>query len=189
MKAIKNAKLDFKATIDRVAEASKWKEETIEDWSSRGEAACTNLIEKAVEVLKEAEAREEAEARVRIMESQCEELAGLAEQARKQVAAEAEAEVLEELEEEIVQRKELVGDLGRALRETISEELKDRMEEAMKESVVMATKGRRYVDHVKTRLDFGSKDSESSSSKAAPGDGRPHRRSWGGVRGGGRVGG
>jgi hypothetical protein len=53
--------------------------------------------------------------------------------------------------------------------ETIPEELKDRMEEVMKESVVMATKGRRYVDHVKTRLDFGSKDSESSSSKAAAG--------------------
>jgi hypothetical protein len=33
----------------------------------------------------------------------------------------------------------------------------------------MATKGRRYVDHVKTRLDFGSKDSESSSYKAAAG--------------------
>ncbi len=39
----------------------------------------------------------------------------------------------------------------------------------MKESVVMATKGRRYVDYVKTRLDFGSKDSESSSYKAATG--------------------
>jgi hypothetical protein len=33
----------------------------------------------------------------------------------------------------------------------------------------MATKGRRYVDHVKTCLDFGSKDSESSSSKVAAG--------------------
>ncbi len=55
------------------------------------------------------------------------------------------------------------------MRETIPEELKDRMEEAMKESVVMATKGRQYVDHVKTRLDFGSKDSELSSSKAAAG--------------------
>ncbi len=55
------------------------------------------------------------------------------------------------------------------MKETIPEELKDRMEEAMKESVVMATKGRRYVDHVKTRLDFGSKDSESSSYKAAAG--------------------
>ncbi len=33
----------------------------------------------------------------------------------------------------------------------------------------MATKSRQYVDHMKTRLDFGSKDSESSSSKAAAG--------------------
>ncbi len=146
MKAMENAKLDFKATIDRVAEASKWKEETIKDWTNRGQLACAGLIEKAEEVLKEAETREEAEAKIRIMEGQCEELAGLAAQAGKQVPAEAEVEVLEELEEEIDQRKELVGNLGRALRETIPEELKDRMEEAVKESVVMATKGRRYVD-------------------------------------------
>ncbi len=169
MKEMENAKLDFKTTIDRVAEASKWKEGVVEDWTNRGELACADLIEKAEEVLKEAEAREEAEAKVRIMEGQCEELVGLAAQAGKQVPAEAEVEVLEELEEEIDQRKELVGDLGRAFRETIPEELKDRMEEAMKESVMMATKGRRYVDHVKTHLDFGSKDSESSSSKAATG--------------------
>jgi hypothetical protein len=125
-------------------------------------------MEKAEKVLKEAEAREAAEAKVRIMEGQCEELAGLAAQAGKQVPAEAEVEVLEELEEEIDQRKEMVGDLGRALRETIPEELEDRMEEAVKESVMIATKGRRYVDHVRTRLDF-SKDSESGSSKAATG--------------------
>jgi hypothetical protein len=103
------------------------------------------------------------------MESQCEELAGLAVQAGKQVPAEAEGEVLEDLEEEIDQRKEMVGDLGRALKETVPEELKDRVEEAMKESVVMATRGRQYVDHVKTRLEFGSKDSESGSYKGATG--------------------
>ncbi len=120
--------------------------------------------------MKEPEAREEAEAKIWIMESQCEELAGLAEQAGNQIPAEAEVEALEE---EIGQRKEMVGDLGRALKETVPEELKDRVEEAIKESVVMAKKGRRYVDHVKTRLEFGSKDSESSSYKgtagAAPG--------------------
>jgi hypothetical protein len=66
------------------------------------------------------------------------------------------------------QREEMVGDLGRALRGTVPEGLKDREEEAMKESVAIATRGRRYVDHVKTRLDF-SKDSESGSSKAAVG--------------------
>ncbi len=43
------------------------------------------------------------------------------------------------------------------------------MEEAIQESVVIAKKGRRYVDHVKTRLEFGSKDSELSSYKGATG--------------------
>jgi hypothetical protein len=102
------------------------------------------------------------------METQCEELVSLAVQAGKQVPAEAEVEVLEELEEEMDQREGMVGDLGRALRETVPEDLKDRVEEAMKESAAIAAKGRRYVDHVKTRLDF-SKDSESGSSKAAMG--------------------
>jgi hypothetical protein len=116
--ATENAKSDFKATIDRIAEASRWKRGTIEDWLSRGELVCADLMEKAEEVMKKAEAREEAEARIRIMESQCEMLAELAEQARKQVPAEAEAELLIDLEEEIGQRKEMVGDLGRALKET-----------------------------------------------------------------------
>jgi hypothetical protein len=117
MKAMENAKLDFKATIDRIAEESKWKKEMIEDWTSRGELVCDKLVEKAEGVLQEAEAREEAEAKVRIMEGQCEELAVLAAQAGKQVPAEAEVEVLEDLEEEIDQRKEVVGDLGRVYRE------------------------------------------------------------------------
>ncbi len=118
--------------------------------------------------MKEAEEKEEAEAKIRIMESQCEELAGLAAQAGKQIPAETEVEVLEELEEEMDQREEMVGDLVRALRGTVPEGLKDRVEEAIKESVAIAIRGRRYVDHVKTRLDF-SKDSESGSSKAAVG--------------------
>jgi hypothetical protein len=46
------------------------------------------------------------------MESQCKMLAELAEQAGKQVPAEAETELLIDLEEEIGQRKETVGDLG-----------------------------------------------------------------------------
>jgi hypothetical protein len=71
-KAMENAKSDFKATLDRAVEASRWKKETIDDWLSRGELAYGKLLEKAEEVLKEAEAREEAEAKLRIMESQCE---------------------------------------------------------------------------------------------------------------------
>ncbi len=165
--AIENAKSDFKATIDRIAEASRWKRGTTEDWLSRGEVVCVGLMEEAEEVLKKAEAREEAEARIRIMESQCEELAELAEQAGNQIPAEAEAELMTDLEEEIGQRKETVGDLGRALKEIVLEELKDRVEEAIQESIVIAKRGRRYADHVKTRLEFASKDSESGSYKGA----------------------
>ncbi len=89
-------------------------------------------------------------------------------QAGKQVPAEAEAEILEELEEEMDHREGMVEALGQALKDAVPEGLKDRVEEAMKESVAVAAKGRRYVDHVRARLDF-SKDSESSGSKAAAG--------------------
>ncbi len=169
--ATENAKADFKATIDRIAEASRWKRGVTEDWHSRGEVICTGLMEEAEEVLKKAVAREEAEARLQIMESQCEELAELAEQAGKQVPAEAETELLTDLEEEIGQRKETVGDLGRVLKETAPAELKDRVEQAIQDSVMMAQKGRRYVDHVKAQLEFISKDSESGSYKGATGEG------------------
>ncbi len=39
IKAMENAKLDFKTTIDQVAEASKWKEGTVEDWINKGKLA------------------------------------------------------------------------------------------------------------------------------------------------------
>ncbi len=176
--ATENAKSDFKATIDRIAVASRWKKGTIEDWLSRGELVCADLLEKAEEVMKKAEevmkkaeAREEAEARIRIMESQCEMLAELAKQAGKQDPAEAETELLIDLEEEKGQRKETVGDLGRALKETVPEELMGRVEQAIQDSVVMAQRGRQYVNHVKNRLEFASKDSESGSYKCATGGG------------------
>jgi hypothetical protein len=89
-------------------------------------------------------------------------------QAGKQVPAEAEAEVLEELEEDMDHREEIVKALGQALKDAVPEGLKGRVEEAMKESVSVAAKGRRYVDHIRARLDF-SKDSESSGSRAATG--------------------
>ncbi len=61
--ATENAKADYKTTIDRIAEASRWKESTIEDWMSRGERVCAGLMEKAEGVMKKAEAREEGEAK------------------------------------------------------------------------------------------------------------------------------
>jgi len=168
MKALENAKLDFANTIDRLAEANRWGAGTKEDWTQRGELASGSLLEEAASALKEAEKREEAEAKVRLMEAQCEELANLTAQAGRQVPAEAEAEVLEELEEDMDHREELVETLGQTLMDAVPENLKARVEEAMKESVAVAAQGRRYVDHVRARLDF-SKDSESSGSRVAVG--------------------
>jgi hypothetical protein len=128
-------------------------------------------VEEAAEALKEAEAREEAEAKIRIMEDQCDELADLTEQAGKQIPAEAETEHLIDLEEEMEQRKDTVEDLGRALRETVPAELKERVEQAIQDSIKMAEKGKRYVDHVKARLEFISADSESGSYKGPTGKG------------------
>ena len=129
MKALENAKLDYKNTIDRLTVACRWKPETTDDWVRRGEAACGDLLEKAEAALKEAEEREEAEAKIRIMETQCEKLADLTVQAGKQIPAEAEAEVLEELEEEMDHREGVVEALGQALKDAVPESLKERVEE------------------------------------------------------------
>ncbi len=89
MKAMENAKLDYKNTIDRLAEACKWKAGTTNEWVYKGEVACGDLLERAGTALREAQEREEAEAKIRIMETQCEELVNLTVQAGKQVPAEA----------------------------------------------------------------------------------------------------
>ncbi len=161
--ATENAIADYKATIARIQEASKWKRGVADDWYAKGEEVWGDLVEEAAEALKKAEAREEAEAKIRIMEDQCDELADLTEQAGKQIPAEAEAELLIDLEEEIEQRKDTVEDLGRALKETVPVELKERVEQAIQDSVKMAEKGKRYIDHVRARLEFISANSESGS--------------------------
>ncbi len=69
------------------------------------------------------------------------------------------------------QRKDTVEDLGRALKETVPAELKERVEQALQDSAMIAEKGKRYVDHVRARLEFSSKDSESGSYKGPTGEG------------------
>jgi hypothetical protein len=64
MKAMENAKMDYKNTIDRLTEACKWKAETTNGWVYKGEVACGDLLERAEAALREAEEREEAEAKI-----------------------------------------------------------------------------------------------------------------------------
>jgi hypothetical protein len=78
------------------------------------------------------------------MESQCEELANLAEQAEKQAASETEPEPLIELAEEMEHRKDTVEGLGQSLEETIPAEFKKRVKQAVKDSVQIVEEGKRW---------------------------------------------
>jgi hypothetical protein len=76
--AVENAREDFKVTTARTAVACKWRHGVAEEWYAKGEEVCGDLLEDAEKALKEAEEREAAESRVRIMENECEDLASLA---------------------------------------------------------------------------------------------------------------
>jgi hypothetical protein len=69
------------------------------------------------------------------------------------------------------QRKDTVEDLGRTIKETVPAELKERVEQAIQDSIKMVEKGKRYVEHVKARLEFISADSESGSYQGPTGKG------------------
>ncbi len=69
------------------------------------------------------------------------------------------------------QRKDTVEDLGRALKETVPAELKERVEQAVQDSIKMVEKGKRYVEHVRARLELITADSESGSYKGPTGKG------------------
>jgi hypothetical protein len=124
--AVENAKGDFKVTIARTDEGCKWSRRVAEEWYAKGEEVCGNLLEDAEKALGEAEEREAAEAKVRLMESECEELASLADQVEKQTATETELEPLIELAEEMEHKKGNVASLAQTLKETIPVEFKER---------------------------------------------------------------
>ncbi len=62
--------------------------------------------------MQEAEAREGSEAKVWLMESQCEELESLADQVEKQAATKTETEPVIELEEELEYKRGNVASLA-----------------------------------------------------------------------------
>ncbi len=70
-----------------------------------------------MEAICEAEEREGAEPRIRLMESHCEELDDLANKVEKQAVSETELEPLIELGEEIEYRRENVVNLAQMLKE------------------------------------------------------------------------
>jgi hypothetical protein len=106
--AVENALEDFKVTVARTGEAARWKQDVADEWYNKGKEVCGSLLEESVGDLREAEEREGAETRVRLMESHCEELESLADQVEKQAVTETEPELLIELEEEMEDKKDNV---------------------------------------------------------------------------------
>jgi hypothetical protein len=96
--ALENALEDFKVTVARTGEAARWKQSVADEWYDKGKEVYGSLLEESVGALQEAEEREGAETRVRLMESHCEELESLADQVEKQAVTETEPEPLIELE-------------------------------------------------------------------------------------------
>jgi hypothetical protein len=105
------------------------------------------------------------------MESECEELASLADQAEKQTATETEPEPLIELAEEIEHKKGNVASLARTLKETMPIEFKERAQQAVLDSIKIAEEGKRRLEHLRARLEFRSADSEAGSYKGPMGIG------------------
>ncbi len=114
--ALENSQEDFKTTVTRTGEAARWKQGVADSWFEKGKEVCGMLLEEAVEAIREAEEREGAETRIRLMESHCEELQDLADKVEKQAASETEPEPLIELREEIEYKRDNVVNLGLMLK-------------------------------------------------------------------------
>jgi hypothetical protein len=166
---LENAMGDFKVTVARTGEACKWRQGVADEWYIKGEEVCRNLLEEASGALQEAEEREGAEARVRLMKSHCEELESLAGQMERQAAAEMEPELLVELAEEMEYRKDNVASMAQALKETVPAEFKERAQQAIRDSAKMVEEGRRRLGDLRARLEFRSADSEAGSYKGPVG--------------------
>ncbi len=169
---MENAMGGIKVTIARTGEACKWRHSVADEWHAKGEEVCGNLLEEAGKALEEAEEREAAEAKVRLMESQCEELESLADQVEKQTVTETEPEPLIELAEEMEYKKgnePRATSLAQALKETIPAEFKERVQQAIRDSAKIAEEGRRRLGDLRARLEFRSADSEAGSYKGPMG--------------------
>jgi hypothetical protein len=167
--ALENALEDFMTTIARTGEVTRWKQGVADEWYNKGKEVCGTLPEESTGALQEAEAREGAEVKVRLMESQCEELQSLAYQVEKQATTKTETEPLIELEEELKYKRGNVASLAQTLKETILAEFKERAQQAVRDSAKIAEEGKCCLGNLRDRLEFCSADSEAGSYKGPVG--------------------
>jgi hypothetical protein len=69
---------DYKVTLERIAMAAKWNNDTISAWQQKGQDACEDLLKEAEKALKKAKEREATETMLKIMEARRDKLVVLA---------------------------------------------------------------------------------------------------------------
>jgi hypothetical protein len=159
---LENSIEDFRVTVERTGMAAKWDETAISDWLEEGRIVYGSVLEEAAATIERAEAREAKEARVRLMETNQDELFEINGRIDSQ-AEEAEPELLIEFEEEIDYRRDNVTGMAKLLKGKVREEFGERAQRALDESVEAAKKGKQRLNVIRARLDFHSGDSEAGS--------------------------
>ncbi len=91
--------------------------------------------------------------RVRLMETNCDQLISLADRVEKQAAVETEPPLIE-LGKEIEYRRDNVTNVAKLLKGNIYEEFKKRAWMSLDESVKAAKEGRRKLDDLRQNLSF-----------------------------------
>jgi hypothetical protein len=120
-------------------------------------------MKEVAEAIRKAEAKEGEEVRVRLMETNRDELIDLADKVERQAADETEPSPLIELGEEIEYRWDNVVSIARLLKGNVHEEFKERAQRALDESVEAARVGKQRLDAFQARLEFHSFHSEAGS--------------------------
>jgi ketopantoate reductase len=116
----------FQITVERTWVAARWDKAVINDLMEKGRAVCGDIMRKVADAVHRVEAREAEEARVRLMETNRDELINLADKVEGRAADEMEPSLLIELGEEIEYRRDNVASIARLLKGNIHEELKER---------------------------------------------------------------
>ncbi len=159
--ALENALEDYRVTVARTGEAARWMHGVADEWYEKGKEVCRDLLEESAGAIREAEEREGAETKIRLMESHCEELENLADQVEKQAVSETARAADRAGGGDGVQEGQL-GESGTGSEGHHSGRIQG-VCATVQDSAKIAREGKRRLGDLRARLEFRSFDSEAGS--------------------------
>jgi transcriptional regulator len=146
---------DYKVTLERIARAAKWEEDTVSAWEKKGRREADAALRKAKD-------KEAAKTRLRIMEAGRDKLIDLAESVQDETVERSRGELVD-LENKVAYNKDNVTSMAHMLKRTTDRETVSRAEKAFKEAIEAAGNSCKHLDNLWTRLNFQNVDSEAES--------------------------